>query len=633
MAAINVDINDLCEWSDPKRITTRYGPRILRTAPAVKPFWRLWNADKAAARAAGLGCGLNRQTGKWEAQWWQEIERDDATIEASAAATADIDIPAPDGCEYLPYQKAGIKIMATRANNLLADEMGLGKTIQALGLINMLPDIKRILVVCPASLKRNWRREARKWLCRDIPIRIIDGGKASWLPTGCEFRIINYDILAKHAVALRLWRWDLMILDESHAIKSNKAARTRQVIGWKDRIGDNSIDPIPAKRKMFLTGTPVMNRPIELWTTLRCLAPEAFPNWRGFVTRYCGYHYGDTSGARNLGELSDMLRQSCMVRRLKGDVLKELPPKRRQVMDVSDSGKAIGEALKEESRILGELAGLPKGQRVPFEKIAEVRRKTSEAKALQVVGHVKQLVDGGLEKMVVFAHHHSVMDIIEAAFPGECVRFDGKTPLDMRERALASFQTDPVIKVFIGNIKAAGLGITLTAASHVVFAELPWTPAELVQAEDRCHRIGQTDHVLVQALVVPKSIDARMAELLVEKAEIIKDSLDSSDDSWGRAMVQHLVIDMPPEAPKPEPVNPEVLAVLLAGLRHIAADDQDHVRDRNNVGFSLVTHDIGHSLAACETLTPKQAIAAQRILAIHHRQLPEQIAKAIGLWR
>ena len=645
MATLTIAIESLCEWSDPRQLTTRSGPRILRTANPTEEFWTLWRADKSAARAAGLGCGKDRQSGDWQVQWWQEVERDEATIEASAAASADIDIPAPDGCEYLPYQKAGIKIMATRANNLLADEMGLGKTIQALGLINMCPEIKRVLIICPASLKRNWRREARKWLCRDMPIRIIEGGKVRWLPTEREFTIINYDILAKHSDALRMSEWGLMILDESHNIKNGKTARTKQIVGWRDRTAVGTIEPIPAARKMFLTGTPVMNKPIELWTTLRCLVPDAFPNWRGFVNRYCsdeaGYDvFGDgwrsgfggtADGASNLGELSDMLRQSCMVRRLKSDVLTELPPKRRQVLDIADTGAAVRKALLVESRVLSELAGLPKGKKIPFSAIAAARRDTSIAKAPEVVAHIKQVLDGGTDKVVVFAHHHAVMDIIESAFGSECVRFDGMTPFDLRERAVVWFQTDPSIKVFIGNIKAAGTGITLTAAAHVIFAELPWTPAELVQAEDRCHRIGQLDHVLVQALVVPKSIDARMAELLTRKAEIVKDALDSTDDSWGKQVIQTLVIDAPPDVPKPQPVAPEFAAALLAGLRHIAAHDQDHVSEKNDVGFSLVTHDIGHSLARCDNLTPKQAAAAKRILTIHKRQVPAQIAEELAL--
>ena len=583
MATKTIEIESLCDWSGPTQLMTRLGPRILRTAPANEAFWNLWNADKAAARAAGLGCSRHRKTGEWQTQWWVEVERDEAAIEASALTAADLEIPAPAGCKYLPYQKAGIKIMATRANNLLADEMGLGKTIQALGLINLTPAIKRVLVICPASLKRNWKREAQKWLTRDLPIRIIEGGKARWSADGAQFVIINYDILAKHAKTLRMHEWDLMILDESHAIKNYKAARTRQIIGWTDRYGAGSIVPIPASRKMFLTGTPVMNRPIELLTTLQCLTPKTFPNWQGFVNRYCSSEWGyetfgdgfggNSGGASNLGELSDMLRQSCMVRRLKGDVLKELPPKRRQVLDVRDSGRAISKALAEESRVLSELQGLPKGQRIPFEKIAEARHATSDAKAPEVITHIKQALDGGSEKIVVFAHHHSVMGALQEAFKNQCVRFDGQTSLDMRERAVRLFQESRQIRVFIGQIKAAGTGITLTAASHVVFAELPWTPAELVQAEDRCHRIGQADHVLVQALVVPKSIDARIAELLVEKAAIVKDALDSKDASWGKQVVQSLVVDMPPDAP-------------LAGLRHIAAHGQGHVSEKTDVGFS-----------------------------------------------
>ena len=278
-----------------------------------------------------------------------------------------------------------------------------------------------------------------------------------------------------------------------------------------------------------------MNKPIELWTTLKFLSPEHFPNWRGYTNRYCGClrgGYGEVSEASNIEELSDVLRQSLMTRRLKRDVLKELPSKRRQVLDVA-SNAAINKALASESAVLAELAGLSKGARIPFENIATARRCTNEAKAPQVIEHVRQALEGGSEKIVVFCHHHSVMDMFQDAFQGHCVRFDGKTSAHLKDQAVDMFQTKSHIRVFIGNIKAAGLGITLTAASHVVFAELPWTPAELVQAEDRCHRIGQHDNVLVQILVAPGSIDSRMAQLICRKAVIVSGSLDGKDESWG----------------------------------------------------------------------------------------------------
>ena len=235
MAQVTIDIENLCAWGDPKRLMTRLGPRILRTAAPNQEFWKLWKFDKPGARAAGLGCSYNYATHAWEIQWWAEVERDVAKIEASAAVSADMKVPAPDGLSYLPYQIAGIKVMSTRPNNLLADEMGLGKTIQALGLINLDTSIKRILVICPASLKHNWSREARKWLVRDFPIRIIQNGKQQWAVESREFTIINFDILRQHEFVLRNLPWDLLIVDESHNLKSHKAARTRQVIGYRKR--------------------------------------------------------------------------------------------------------------------------------------------------------------------------------------------------------------------------------------------------------------------------------------------------------------------------------------------------------------------------------------------------------------
>ena len=238
-------------------------------------------------------------------------------IEASRATSADIELPAPEGMEYLPFQKAGIAYALDRPSTLIADEMGLGKTVESLGVINATPDAKKILVICPASLRLNWKQEAEKWLVNDFRIKAVDSKKANQPDADDDIVIINYDVLRKHTAFLRSRTWDLMIVDEAHFLKNPKAQRTKAVLGDKK----TDLDQIEATRKLFLTGTPIVNRPIEIQAVLGAIDPDAYGNFFSFAKRYAGAYRSqwgwDFSGATNLDELQDGLRSRCMVRRLK----------------------------------------------------------------------------------------------------------------------------------------------------------------------------------------------------------------------------------------------------------------------------------------------------------------------------
>ena len=260
-------------------------------------------------------------------------------IESSKAVDVDydLDIPAPEGLEYMPFQRAGIAYAMARENTLIGDEMGLGKTIQALGVINADPTIRDVLIICPASLKINWQREAQKWLVRPMTVGIVST-KEPFPDT--DIKIINYDILTKFKSQLRAINWDFLVVDEVHYLKNPKALRTAQVFGKWNKDPSKKIHPLDAKRRAFMTGTPIVNRPIELFPLLKFTG--IFKNWKHFVERYCNGHqtrWGwDVSGASNLGELQGKLRSTIMVRRLKKDVLTDLPPKRRQVIELPQNG-------------------------------------------------------------------------------------------------------------------------------------------------------------------------------------------------------------------------------------------------------------------------------------------------------
>lgn len=458
---------------------------------------------------------------------------------ASAAGEYDGDkFPSPEGMEYLPFQEAGIAFLKGCKGAFLADEMGLGKTIEAIGLLNC-TDSNKILIVCPSSLKLNWRDELDKWLCKDLPVTVITPSTKQF---DCEgIVIMNYDIIKKHKEAILSLTWDVVIADESHAIKNARSNRTRVFTKLK------------AIRKILITGTPILNRPDELYTSLKWLDKETWGNWHYFVRRYCGakQQYGrlDTSGATNLRELNYKLRSHCMLRRRKKDVMKDLPPKFRQVIEIPcDNPELIGREQLAWKSVGNEIAALRHVasealassdqsdydnavQRLnskvvyQFREIAKVRKETAVYKVPHVISHLQACLEDG-RKVVCFAHHRDVVDAIHMAFHNISVKLYGGMSDEEKYSAVKSFQEDENVRLFVGSIKAAGVGLTLTSSHHCVFIELDWTPAIVTQAEDRTHRKGQLENVLIQHLVLEGSLDSQVAKKMVAKQKIIDESLD-----------------------------------------------------------------------------------------------------------
>ena len=469
-------------------------------------------------------------------------------IKHSTATNADFEVPAPDGLSYLPYQKAGIAFAASRMSTLLADDMGLGKSVETVGLINAKPNYKKILIVCPASLKINWQRELTKWLTKSLTIGIANG-----VFPDTDIVVANYDLLNKHVKTINSQSWDLIVCDEAHYVKNSKAQRSKLVKTISARIPN----------KVLLTGTPIANMPSELWHLLHILDEQKWPGFFAFGMRYCGGYkasYGwDFTGSSNLKELQAILRESVMVRRLKADVLIELPPKRRQIIEIPCSSEHSA-ALKAEAIVMAQLNAVRakeknlKSSKNNFSEeeyreavlalnvefnfargtIFEIRHKTALIKVPNVVSHCLSVL-AEVDKLVIFAHH---IDVIRAITDGladfKPVVITGDTSMANRQDAVDAFQTNPNVRVFIGSITAAGVGFTLTAASTVVFAELDFVPGNITQAEDRLHRISQNNCVVVQHLVVDGSIDSLIAKKVVAKQTIIDQAINfetyESDD-------------------------------------------------------------------------------------------------------
>lgn len=451
-------------------------------------------------------------------------------------------LPTPRGKRFLPYQEESVAYALARESTLIADEPGLGKTIEVAGFLNASPEISSVLVVCPASLRINWLRELEGWC---VPERQIGIVSQSGVPI-TDVVIASYDALSQWTLQLhKRAPWDLLVLDEAHYVKNYNSQRTKLVKRLKARC----------KRTLALTGTPVENRPIELYTLVKMLAPEAWPeSWVEFGQRYAAAkkisvpvrkpgrsvtyrQIWDMSGHSNEAELAERLRASCMVRHKKADVLKDLPAKRRQIIEIPANGAK--QKIEEEWGGYRELTGLNhfsyefvvnqlESLAPPdFETISRLRALVALEKVAAVAMHVADLIEGGTEKVVVFAHHRAVIaELADALEEYGVVTLCGEMSAEARQASVDAFQTDPAARVFLGSITAAGVGITLTAASVVVFAELDWVPGRVTQAEDRCHRVGQRDSVLAQHLVLQGSLDAHMVKMLVAKQEVIDRIVD-----------------------------------------------------------------------------------------------------------
>ena len=460
-----------------------------------------------------------------------------------------------------PFQKEGVRFIEKRKGRaLIADEQGLGKTVQALVFLYRNPDAYPALVVCPSSLKLNWQREARKWLkCTTQVLK----GKTPHEILDKQITIINYDIANYWKDELVFHEFNTVILDEAHYIKNSRTQRTKAI----KRITKYS------KNLVALTGTPIENRPIEIYNVVNLLNPKLFPNFWQFAQRYCGAKHNrfgwDFTGASNTMELHRILTNFVMIRRKKIDVLTELPPKiisniplqidnrneyhaaekdfityignkfendiRKLAGTISkdiETFKKMGVDLIDESKIQEWKENkLEQASKAPVLVQIEILKQLAvKGKLNQVIEWIENFLETG-EKLVVFAIHKMVVSALTEKFGKIAVKIDGSTTMMQRQASVDAFQNNPNIKLFIGNMKAAGVGITLTAASNAAMIQFPWSPAELEQASDRVHRITQTKQVTIYNLVGVNTIEEEIIRLLDKKRGVISQVLDGTNTS------------------------------------------------------------------------------------------------------
>lgn len=429
------------------------------------------------------------------------------------------------------FQRKGVDLLEQFGYRaLLADEMGLGKSIQALFALQR-AKVRPCVIVCPAGLKYHWEAEAA--LHCNLRAEVLSGMKPPnvRLSRPHPLVIINYDILGPWMRFLKKLDPIMVIGDEIHFVKNRGTARTKN---FQELC--RGVEHVIA-----ISGTPLTNRPAELWVILNILWPGKFPSWTKFGWRYCkpSYEFGQIKfkGATRLPELHKKIKRAGMIRRLKKDVLKDLPPKIRTVISLPISDQR--EYMRAENEFVAWLRDTFGGRRAAAASHAKrlvqfgyLKRLAAKLKMAAVFDWLDSFLEESDEKIIVFGIHRSIIGACAERYAGQCVLVHGGILGRARQRAYAQFQKSKRTRMFFGN-DAAGVGWNGSCATVTAHIELPWTPGQVNQAGDRMHRIGQTKQTHEYFLVARKTVESRLCEILQTKAGILGETLDGDAAAGG----------------------------------------------------------------------------------------------------
>lgn len=445
--------------------------------------------------------------------------------------------------ELFAYQKVGVELIEKfRGRALLADEMGLGKTIQSLAWYReyLFPEGPAI-VVCPAGLKWNWQNEARHHF--GLRTEVLEGmrapRRAGYISRRSIF-VINYEILRNLAWVefLRGLKPKLIIGDEVQRIQNPLAQQTKAFVALCRKI-DHVI---------LLSGTPLTNRPAELFTALSILRPKTYKSAPDFYWKYTQPEkiYGTWyyKGACNLPQLHAKLKKEMMIRRLKKDVLKDLPPKTRVILpvDIADRRQytiALTNFIRW-MRAFNPKKATAAERANKLVQLGYLRRLAARLKMVAVNDWISGFLNDSDGKLIVFGVHKKILKPLHKRFPNS-VLVDGSVTGRDRQKAIDQFTNDKRCRLFFGNIQAAGVGWNGVAASAVAFVELTWDPASHIQAEDRIHRIGQKSAAMIYYLIARNTIESVMSAILQRKQRILDEVLDGSVDTSGLGVFNSVV--------------------------------------------------------------------------------------------
>jgi SWI/SNF-related matrix-associated actin-dependent regulator 1 of chromatin subfamily A len=463
----------------------------------------------------------------------------------------------PNDIELFHYQYEGTEQILNwfreGQNVLLGDEMGLGKTFQALAVMNsMLPRMKSILVVCPRSLVYNWRAESKRVLV-DRPLDdLFCIGTPAFIDIGQDFLICSYEVMAENWPILAHKQWDMIVFDEFHFIKNTGTKRYKGLKQFCDSQTGAHI--------LGLTGTPIVNYPIELWPLLNILDKK---RWRSLALFEHEFTFGGVKRAyvRNPHKLQKILRDTILIRRMKKEVMPDLPPVRRKVIEFDTNDRGVLDLIEQEMNLwrgkdkkpvdaltdyimemnsrgglesdedfAAFVDGMKYNKKVFFEQMARLRHEIAHAKMPQVKEHIGSVIESHSngEKFLIFAHHKDIIEELEKfvnetyymvkGLKRQARIMTGAQSIAERQQLQDDFQGKNDFRCLIGNSKVMGLGFNLTKADHGIFVEGDWVPSVINQSEARMQRIGSTaEKILIEHLVLNNSLDAYMAKKVVAK--------------------------------------------------------------------------------------------------------------------
>ncbi len=438
-------------------------------------------------------------------------------IKSHTIDEVNIDYKKYDHRPPLSHQKEAIEKLVGSRRFILADDMGLGKTTSTI-IAALETGAKKILIVCPASLKINWEREIANY--SDRSVFIAEGKKFS---TEADFVIVNYDILKNfhdtkdnENSLLKQSNFELVILDEAHMISNAQAQRTKIINNFVKQM----------KRVWLLTGTPMTSRPMNYYNLLSIIESPVAQNWMAYAIRYCqGYQFKagnrkvwNVTGASNLEELRDRTSKQIL-RRLKEEVL-DLPDKIITPVYLRTSSKEYKDLMGEYYEWLENKKEESSSLTIQFSKLMKVRKVIANEKVRQTIEFAENIIEQG-KKVIIFTNFTDTLQMIYNHFGKQAVYLDGSCNKVQRQYAVDQFQDNEKVKVFVGNLKAAGVGLTLTAAEVVIMNDLSFVPAEHAQAEDRAYRYGQKNNVLVYYPIFENTIEGVIYDILNTKKKII----------------------------------------------------------------------------------------------------------------
>ncbi|XP_042437728.1 SWI/SNF-related matrix-associated actin-dependent regulator of chromatin subfamily A-like protein 1 isoform X3 [Zingiber officinale] len=517
-----------------------------------------------------------------------EVEKLDVLVHRALGAASAVNdlrdlydrMPSYLETKLLPFQREGVRFILQHGGRvLLADEMGLGKTLQAIAVAACMPEAWPVLVITPSSLRIQWAFMIQQWLnipFADILVVLSQSGGSnkagfkivfSHLKSSIHldgvFNIVSYDVVPKIQDILLASEFKIVVADESHFMKNAQAKRT------------NACIPILKKAQyaILLSGTPALSRPIELFKQLEALHPNVYKNVHEYGNRYCkGGFFGVYQGASNHEELHSLLKATVMIRRLKRDVLSQLPVKRRQQVFLD-----LNESDMKQIRIL-------------FRELEVVKMNIQACNSPEKIESLKfmqkNLINKAGCKFLIFAHHQHMIDAIHQFLLKKkvgCIRIDGGTPPTSRQAFVADFQEKDSIKAAVLSIRAGGVGLTLTAASTVIFAELSWTPGDIIQAEDRAHRIGQVSSVNIYYLLANDTVDDIIWDVVQNKLENVGQVLDGQENTLvvssnpsSRSPHKQLTLDANPSSR-----SPHKQLTLDAFMKRCQSTDDTHHKTKS----------------------------------------------------